>query len=104
MEAIMENLFINALTESDLKRVFKEVLSETVKSEAVQKSSERKINYLNRFEVVELLKISLPTLSNWTKEGILQSYRIGKRVLYREDEVNSSLHKVRNLKYKRGDA
>ncbi|MCX6262793.1 MAG: helix-turn-helix domain-containing protein [Bacteroidia bacterium] len=100
----MEKLFINALSESDLKRVFREVLSETVKSEAVQKNSERKINYLNRFEVVELLKISLPTLSNWTKEGILQSYRIGKRVLYREDEVNSSLHKVRNLKYKRGEA
>jgi excisionase family DNA binding protein len=98
----MEKLFINAFTESDLKRVFKEVLDEKINSETVHKKSERKINYLNRFEVVELLKISLPTLGNWTKEGILQSYRIGKRVLYREDEVNSSLQKVRNLKYKRG--
>jgi len=98
----MEKLFINAFTESDLKRVFKEVLDEKINSEAVHKNSERKINYLNRFDVVELLKISLPTLANWTKEGILQSYRIGKRVLYREDEVNSSLQKVRNLKYKRG--
>jgi excisionase family DNA binding protein len=98
----MEKLFVNAFTESDLKRVFREVLAEKTSSETVPKKSERKINYLNRFEVVELLRISLPTLANWTKEGILQSYRIGKRVLYREDEVNSSLLKVRNLKYQRG--
>ena len=97
----MEKLFVNAFTESDLKRVFREVLAEKSNSETVPKKSERKINYLNRFEVVELLKISLPTLANWTKEGILQSYRIGKRVLYREDEVNSSLIAVRNLKYRR---
>lgn len=99
----MDKLFINSFTESDLKRILKEVISEDVTPNSVQKNSERKINYLNRFEVVELLKISLPTLGNWTKEGLLQSYRIGKRVLYREDEVNSSLQKVRNLKYKRGE-
>lgn len=98
----MEKLFINTFSESDLKRFFREVLTEKKDSEDVHKNSERKITYLNRFEVVELLKISLPTLANWTKEGILQSYRIGKRVLYRVDEVNSSLQKVRNLKYKKG--
>ena len=63
----MEKLFINAFTESDLKRVFREVLTEKINSEAVHKNSERKISYLNRFEVIELLKISLPTLGNWTK-------------------------------------
>ncbi len=99
----MEKLFINSFTESDLKRILREVLLEKVNSDSVKIKSERKFNYLNRFEVVELLKISLPTLGNWTKEGLLQSYRIGKRVLYREDEVNSSLQKVRNLKYKRGE-
>lgn len=102
----MDKIFINALTESDLKRILREVLSEKEKasSENLQKKSDNKISYLNRFEVVKLLRISVPTLSNWTKEGILQSYRIGKRVLYREDEVNASLQKVKNLKYKRGEA
>ena len=54
--------------------------------------------YLNRKEVAELLKISLPTLHNWTKEGILSSYRIGTRVLYRSDEIENSLT---NRKFKR---
>lgn len=98
----MEKLFINSFTESDLKRILKEVLSEKSNSDPVKEISDKKISYLNRFEVVDLLKISLPTLSNWTKEGLLQSYRIGNRVLYREDEVNSSLQKVKHLKYKKG--
>lgn len=98
----MDKIFFNALTEQDLKRVIREVLEEKSSKETIKVTRDGKITYLNRFEVVELLKISLPTLTNWTKEGILQSYRIGKRVLYREDEVNSSLEKVRNLKYKRG--
>jgi excisionase family DNA binding protein len=98
----MEKFIINSFTETDLKRVFREVLAEKVDCEVNRGNSEGKINYLNRFEVVKLLKISLPTLGNWTKQGILQSYRIGKRVLYREDEVNSSLQQTKNLKYKRG--
>ena len=99
----MEKIVLNSLTESDLKRIFREVLSEKADSDAFQIKPESKINYLNRFDVVKLLKISLPTLSNWSKAGILQSYRIGNRVLYREDEINASLQKVKNLKYKRGE-
>lgn len=99
----MEKIILNSLTESDLKRIFREVLSEKAESNAVQIKPDGKISYLNRFEVVKLLRISLPTLSNWTKAGILQSYRIGNRVLFREDEIISSLQKVKNLKYKRGE-
>jgi len=98
----MEKITINAFNEDDLRRVIREELGERSKSEITQKVLENKVAYLNRFEVADLLRISLPTLGNWTKEGILQSYRIGKRVLYRVDEVNSSLQKARNLKYKRG--
>ena len=98
----MEKITINAFNEDDLRRVIREELEERSKSEITQNAIEKKATYLNRFEVADLLRISLPTLANWTKEGILQSYRIGKRVLYRVDEVNSSLQKVSNLKYKRG--
>ena len=99
----MNKIIFNALSESDLKRILREVLSEQQSSDSIKPETTEKTTFLNRLEVVELLKISLPTLSNWTKEGILQSYRIGRRVLYREDEVTSSLQKVKNLKYKRGE-
>ena len=49
--------------------------------------------YLTRNEVTQLLKISLPTLWRWTKQNKLQSYFIGRRILYKFDEVNNSLTK-----------
>jgi excisionase family DNA binding protein len=56
---------------------------------------------LSRAEVASLLKISLPTLNDYTKLGWLQSYKIGNRVLYKSDEVEQALHKVLNQKHKR---
>ena len=63
---------------------------------------EKKDGYLSRLEVATLLKISLPTLNDWTKTGLLQSYKIANRVLYKSIEVENALHKVTNIKYKKG--
>lgn len=49
---------------------------------------------LTREETANLLSISLPTLWNWTKKGILNSYGIGGRIYYRKDEVMNSLIKI----------
>ena len=57
--------------------------------------------YLSREEVSKLLKITLPTLHDWTKIGLLKSYKIGNRVLYKEKEVEDSLLQVSTSKYKR---
>ena len=56
--------------------------------------------YLSRKEVCELLKISMATLHYWTKDGILQGYRIGGRVLYKAAEVVDSLHEIAGFKGK----
>lgn len=47
---------------------------------------------LTRAETARLLKVSLQTLYNWTKAGLLSGYKIGaKTVYYRYDEVIDSL-------------
>ena len=58
--------------------------------------------YLSRKEVAKLLKITLPTLHDWTKLGYLKSYKIGARVLYKEAEVIATLEKVPSFKHKKG--
>jgi excisionase family DNA binding protein len=84
---------------------FKELLVETVASRfnvsEVQSKVQSTQKYLSRVEVAKLLKISLPTLNEWSKLGHLQSYRIGNRVLYKATEIDESLSKVMNLKYTR---
>ncbi len=49
--------------------------------------------YLCRKEVCQILKVSLPTLSDWTAKGLINSYRIGSRILYKSDEVEAALIK-----------
>lgn len=58
--------------------------------------------YLGRSEVCKLLKITLPTLNEWSKHGRLKSYKIGNRVLYKQEEIEDSLHQVNSLKFKKG--
>jgi excisionase family DNA binding protein len=55
-----------------------------------------KIKYLTRGEVSRLLKISLPTLYRYTKDGILRSYRIGSKIRYKLEEIELAL-KERNF-------
>jgi excisionase family DNA binding protein len=49
--------------------------------------------HISRKEAAVLLKISLPTLRQWTKSGKLIAYKIGTRVLYNLDEVMAALKK-----------
>jgi excisionase family DNA binding protein len=58
--------------------------------------------YLSRKEVAKLLKITLPTLHDWTKLQYLKAYRMGTRVLYKESEVIDTLENVPSFKHKKG--
>lgn len=51
--------------------------------------------FLSRKEVAKLLKVSLPTLNEYTKEQRVKGYRIGARVLYKQSEVESSLLRIK---------
>ena len=63
-------------------------LLEELKKEFQPKKPEE---YLTRDEVCSLLKISLPTLNRYTKEGKLKKYSLIGRVLYKRSEIENSL-------------
>jgi excisionase family DNA binding protein len=58
--------------------------------------------FYTRKQVSKLLKISLPTLNEWTKTGRIQSYKIGSRVLYNRLEVQETIESKATFKYKKG--
>jgi excisionase family DNA binding protein len=51
--------------------------------------------YKTRKETAEMLNISLPTLNEYTKKRILNGYRVGARVLYKQSEIESALTKIK---------
>ena len=97
----MEPILLNGINLSDIKKVLREVLEEKSNDFAKPVKSEDQ-EFLTRKEVAKLLKISLTTLNDWSKQGIVQAYRIGNRVLYKKKEIVDSVSKVQSFKYKRG--
>ena len=57
--------------------------------------------YITRKETAQILGISLPTLHDWSKTGIIPSYRISTRVRYKKSDIEASLGKVESFKYGR---
>ncbi|WP_304016483.1 helix-turn-helix domain-containing protein [Nonlabens dokdonensis] len=53
---------------------------------------------LTREQTAEMLSISLGTLWSWTRKGILISYRIGNKIMYKQHEVYESLVKINHSK------
>ena len=47
--------------------------------------------YLTRKEVAKILKVSLVTLSDWNKKGVLKPYRLGNLIRYKTTELEESL-------------
>ena len=47
--------------------------------------------YLSADEVCNRLSITKPTIHEWRKRGILKSYKLGSRVYYRFDEIESAM-------------
>lgn len=58
---------------------------------------------ITRQETAKKLHISLPTLSELTKGGFIKGYRIGRRVLYKWQEVKNDLQQINYQKYHRKD-
>ena len=53
---------------------------------------------LSRQRAAELLGITLPTLRDYTRKGMVTGYRIGTRVRYKRNEVLASLQRMRYAK------
>ena len=60
-----------------------------------------KEKYITRKETAQILGVSLVTIHSWTKTGLINGYRIGTRIRFKESEIMESLNKVQTLKYRR---
>ena len=47
---------------------------------------------LTRIETAKLLGVTLPTIYDWTKKGVLNAYRIGNRIRYKHAEIMNTLN------------
>lgn len=56
---------------------------------------------LSRKEAAKVLGVSLPTLNEWSKSGVITGYRISSRVRYKRNEIEQSLLQMQTKKTRR---
>lgn len=98
----MEQIFLNGINVEQLLEKMGKLLDSKLNNVATQKTQIQP-QYLSRKEVSKLLKISLPTLRERTNAGMLRSYRVGNRVLYKLSEIEEALENssIKNTKRSR---
>ena len=84
----------------ELKALISDAVSEQLK-QFLTKEKETDNRLRNRKETAQILGVSLPTLHEWTKTGVIQGARIGSRVRYRMSDVEAALKNIQNVKCKR---
>lgn len=96
----MNTIILSGVTLNDLLSQIEQLLDSKI-GVRHQTQENKQSEYLSRKEVAKLLKITLPTLHDWSKSGILKPYKIGTRVLYKQCEVKEALEKVPSFKHKK---
>ena len=97
----METIILHSTPLKDFRDLIGDVVAEKLlqfKPEPPQTNANGE--YLTRNEVCDLLRISLSTLHYYSKDGTLQSYRIGGRFLYKTAEVQGAIQEIQSSKYK----
>ena len=84
IEGISSTEFLNEISE------LKEALQLLTKNNQTNPSSD----FITRQETAEILNVSLSTLLNWRKAGIITAYRIGNKIRYKKSEILDSLTKI----------
>jgi excisionase family DNA binding protein len=83
--------------ELPLTKVDADIVSElpqTIETATASMTDTSLVNeYLTRSQTAKLLKVSIQTVINYTKRGLLTSYKIGRRVLYNAQAVRDAVNK-----------
>jgi len=85
---------ISGLILTNVSLVDLELLITKVVRHELESFDKEKAEFITRNQTAQILGISLPTLNEWSKKGIIKSYKISTRVRYKREEVLQSVKNV----------
>lgn len=87
------------LSISEFETMFRGLISEALRD--IQPIREDQAKYLTRLEACKALHVSLPTLSRYSKLGLIPAKRIGNRILYSEEDLKEALKEIPINKFRK---
>lgn len=99
----MENLVFTQLSIPEVRQLFRQELEQffTDRPPVPPTSAISAEDLYTRQTTAAKLKISLPTLDDYTRRGFIRGCRVGRRVLYRPEDVEAALKEINTVKYQR---
>ena len=88
----MQSIQLVQVTPSELVNLINEELRSHIENLSNQLSKHpQEKEILSRKDCAELLGVSLVTLHDWNKKGIITPYKLGNRTFYRRSEILETL-------------
>lgn len=87
-----KSLFTN-LSISELKELVKECVTEVAILQPHDLGSKSDEDLMTQRETAKFLRVSIPTIINWKKEGKIPYYQNGRTVFFKKSELLKALHK-----------
>jgi excisionase family DNA binding protein len=97
----MNDIVLSPITLKDFETLIRECVKTELQNHAP--APPPKTDYITRHTAAQILGISLPTLNDWSKRGIITSYKIATRVRYKKNEIEACIEKVNTLKYRKAN-
>ena len=96
----MKNLSFTEIPIEELKQV----LSDTIRTEIGKYNFSKppETELITRKETATILGVSLITLSEWAKNGVIPCYRINTRIRFKKHEILEAVNNGKTIKYRRG--
>lgn len=94
------SIILQNVSLSDIEALVSKVIDDKIKSISPTPTNVAS-KLLTRQETAKLLKISLPTLDNWTNAGLIKAKRIGTRIRYIYTDVEAAIKDMSSIKYSR---
>ncbi|MRX65760.1 helix-turn-helix domain-containing protein [Maribacter luteus] len=80
---------------SDLTRSILDGVEQKIKALEQRLTSKEPPEFLDRKQVAKFLGVSLVTVHEWSKKGILVPFKIGNRVRYKREDIIATMERSR---------
>ena len=82
------------ISKDDLERAFEDAMTSFMEKMATEMKAKKDDEVLlTENEVQQLLNVTHATLWRWNCKGILHNVKIGRKVMWRQSDINRMLHK-----------
>jgi len=82
-----EQILLSSVSNEDLRAIIVDAIKEAIPTLETTVKGDDPDKLLGRLEAAEFMNISISSLNNYAKQGIIKKYKIGSKVLYDKKEL-----------------